>query len=65
MKSECRLFGENSRETVLFQRFVTSIVTVVSKLKLNRTDTLDNNEEGSEADNQNCWKRRSKILPVD
>ena len=49
----------------LFQRFVTSIVTVVSKLKLNRTDTLDNNEEGSEADNQNCWKRRSKILPID
>ena len=50
----------------LFQRFVTSIVTeFLSWMNLNRTDTLDNNEEGSEADDQNCWKRCSKILPVD
>ena len=50
----------------LFERFVTSIVAeFLSCMNLNRTDTLDNNEEDSEADNQNCWKRRSKILPVD
>ena len=50
----------------LFQRFVTSIVTeFLSCMNLNRTDTLDDNEEGSEADNQTRWKRCSKILPVD
>ena len=58
-------FEKIQEKRFLFQRFVKSLVTVVSKLNLNRTDTLDNNEEGSEADDQNCWKRRSKILPID
>ena len=58
-------FEKIQEKRFLFQRFVKSLVTVVAKLNLNRTDTLDNNEEGSEADDQNCWKRRSKILPID
>ena len=59
-------FEKIQEKRFLFQRFVTSIVTeFLNCMNLNRTDTLDNNEEGSEADNQNCWKRRSKILPVD
>ena len=46
-------FEKIQENRFLFQRFVTSIVTVFSKLNLNRTHTLDNNEEGSKADNQN------------